>query len=256
MSIIRKSLLLAISGAILASVPLAAARWHSPIHPGDHVFDAKRFADSVKETAEMVKNVRNSYEKLRNAGIYNLAANITGFEDAYNTAAESINNLSNGNTLININKNPKDAESYKYISTDEAMHDTGGIERRLRNESSERKLAELEVIANTIKNTSGRENAINNIITQQDNGVLAERQKANAVAILQNINDIDAIRMRSALFVDDIQSQEESFAAERLEEQKLKKAVFKGYDPYHPNDEQRIEMDRVSKDLGFMRIRE
>lgn len=256
MSIIRKSLLLAISGAILASVPLATAKWHSPIHPGDHVFDAKRFADSVKETAEMVKNVRNSYEKLRNAGIYNLAANITGFENAYNTAAESINNLSNGNTLININKNAKYAESYKYISTDEAMHDMGGIERRLRNESSERKLAKLEVIANTIKNTSGRENAINNIITQQDNGILAERQKANAVAILQNINDIDAIRMRSALFVDDIQSQEESFAAERLEEQKLKKAVFKGYDPYHPTDEQRIEMDRVSKDLGFMRIGE
>ena len=62
--------------------------------------------------------------------------------------------------------------------------------------------------------------------------------------------------MRSALFVDDIQSQEESFAAERLEEQKLKKAVFKGYDPYHPTDEQRIEMDRVSKDLGFMRFGE
>lgn len=256
MSIIRKSLLLAISGAILASVPLATAKWHSPIHPGDHVFDAKRFTDSVKETAEMVKNVRNSYEKLRNAGIYNLAANITGVEDAYNTAAESINNLSNSNTLININKNGKDAESYKYISTDDAMHDMGGIERRLRNESSERKLAELEVIANTIKNTSGRENAINNIITQQDNGILAERQKANAVAILQNINDIDAIRMRSALFVDNIQSQEESFAAERLEEQKLKKAVFKGYDPYHPTDEQKIEMDRVSKDLGFMRFGE
>ena len=132
----------------------------------------------------------------------------------------------------------------------------GGIERRLRNESSERKLAELEVIANTIKNKYDRENAINNIITQQDKGILAERQKANALAILQNINDIDAIRMRSALFVDDIQSQEESFAAERLEEQKLKKAVFKGYDPYYPTDEQKIEMDRVSKDLGFMRIGE
>lgn len=58
---------------------------------------------------------------------------------------------------------------------------------------------------------------------QQDDGVLAERQKANAVSILQSVNHIDAIRMRSALFVDDIQSQEESFAAERLEEQKLKK---------------------------------
>lgn len=256
MSILRKSLLLAISGAILASIPLAAAKWHAPIHPGDHVFDAKRFADSVKETAEMVKNVRNSYEKLRNAGIYNLAANITGFEDAYNIAAESINNLSNGNTLININKNGKDAESYKYISTDEAMYDIGGIERRLRNESSERKLTELEVMNNTIKNTVDRDNVINSIIMQQDDGVLAERQKASAVSILQSVNHIDAIRMRSALFVDDIQSQEESFAAERLEEQKLKKAVFKGYDPYHPTDEQRIEMDRVSKDLGFMRIGE
>ena len=41
----------------------------------------------------MVKNVRNSYEKLRNAGIYNLAANITGFEDAYNTATEKFMTL-------------------------------------------------------------------------------------------------------------------------------------------------------------------
>lgn len=254
MSIIKKSLLLAICGVVFATIPLAAAKWHSPIHPGDHVFDAKRFADSVKETAEMVKNVQNSYEKLRNAGIYNLAASITGFQDAYNKAATSINNLANGNTLINTNRNGKDAESYKYISTDEAMHDTGTIERNLRNEATERKLAELETMNNAIKNTAGRNNSINNIISQQDDGVLAERQKSNAIAILQSVNDIDAIRMRSALFVDDVQSQEESFAAERLEEQKLKKAVFKGYDPYHPTDEQKVEMDKVSKDLGFMRI--
>ena len=256
MSIIKKSLLLTICGMLLASVPFAAARWHLPIRPGDHVFDAKRYVDSVKETAEMIKNVRNSYEKLRNAGIYNLATDITGFEDAYNKAAVGINNLSNGNTLINIYKNGKDAESYKYISVEDAMHDTGDIDRMIRNEASERKLEELEVMNNTIKNTVDRDDVINSIITQQCDGVLGERQKANAVAILQSVNDIDAIRMRSTLFLDDVQSQEESFAAERLEEQKLKKAVFKGYDPYHPTDEQKNEMDRVSKDLGFMRIGE
>lgn len=254
MSIIKKALLLAVCGALLATIPLALARHHRPIHPGDHVFDAKRFADSIKETSEMVKNVQNSYEKLKNAGIYNLAANITGFEEAYNNAATSINDLTSGNTIVNIYKDGKNSESYKYITTEAAMQDKGEIERNLRNEAGERKLTELSVISNAQKNTVERDNVINNIISQHDEGVLAERQKANAVTILQGVNDIDAIRVRAALFIDEIQSQEEAFAKERLEEQKLKKAVFKGYDPYHPTDEQREAMQQVSKNLGFKRI--
>lgn len=254
MSIIKKTLFLAACGVAFAAFPFAAAKWHSPIHPGDHVFDAKRFADSVKETAEMVKNVQNSYQKLRNTNIYNLAADITSFQDAYNKATTGINNLTSGNTLININKDGKNAESYKYITTDAAIHDNGVIERRLRNEAGERKLAELQVTSAAQKNTADRDKVINDLIVQQDEGVLAEKQKTNAIEILQGINSIDAIRMRSALFVDELQNQEEAFAAERLEEQKLKKAVFKGYDPYHPTDEQKLEMEKVSKDLGFMRI--
>ena len=254
MSIIKKTLFLAACGVVFATIPFAAAKWHSPIHPGDHVFDAKRFADSVKETAEMVKNVQNSYQKLRNANIYNLAADITSFQDAYNKAATGINNLTSGNTVININKDGKNAESYKYITTDAAMHDNGEIERRLRNEAGERKLAELQVTNIAQKNTADRDKVINDLIVQQDEGVLAEKQKTNAIEILQGINSIDAIRMRSALFVDELQNQGEAYATERLEEQKLKKAVFKGYDPYHPTDEQKVEMEKVSKDLGFMRI--
>lgn len=256
MGIIKRAILLAVCGALIATIPLADARRHRLIRPGDHVFDAKRFADSVKETAEMVKNVQNSYEKLRNAGVYNLAANLTNFEKAYNAAARSINSLSSGNTAINIYKDGKNTESYKYVTTETAMQDKGGIERNLRDEARERKLTGLQVMNDAQKNTAARDNDINSIIAQQEDGGLAERQKANALAILQSVNDIDAIRMRSALFVDDIQSQEEVFAAERLEEQKLKKAVFKGYDPYHPTDEQRADMQQTSKDLGFMRIGE
>ncbi len=253
---IKRALLLALYGTLLATIPFASARRHRPIHPGDHVFDAKRFADSVKETAEMVKNVQNSYEKLRNAGIYNLAANITEFEKAYNSAVTKINGVSNGDTVINIYKDEKNTESYKYITTEAAMQDNGAIERRLRNEAGKRKLMELQIMNEVQKNNAARDDAVNGTISQHDDGVLAEKQKANAVTILQGVNDIDAIRMRASLFIDEVQSQEEEFAAERLEEQKLKKAVFKGYDPYHPTDEQRIEMQQVSKDLGFMRIGE
>jgi len=251
---IKRALLLAVCGILLATIPSVSARRHRPIHPGDHVFDAKRFADSIKETAEMVKNVQNSYEKLKNAGIYNLAANITGFKEVYNSAAIKIDNLSTGNTVVNIYKDINSTESYKYITTEAAMQDNGTIERRLRNEAGERNLTELQVMNEAQKNNAARNDVINNIISQSDEGVLAERQKANAVAIMQGINDIDVIRMRGALFVDDVQSQEETFARERLEEQKLKKAAFKGYDPYHPTDEQREAMQQVSRDLGFMRI--
>lgn len=251
---LKRSLLLALCGVVLASMPLAMARWKLPIRPGDHVFDAKRYIDSVKETAEMVKNVQNSYEKLRSSNIYNLGANIEAFERAYNAAATNINEMSSGNTFININKDAKDAESYKYRTINDAVNDNGEIERSLRNEATARKLAELNVMSAVQKNTTSREAAINNIINENDDGVLAEHQKANAVAILEGMTEIDAIRQRSALFVDELQDQEEAFAAERLEEQKRKQAVFQGYDPYNPTEEQAASMQLVSKDLGFITI--
>ena len=43
------------------SLPAVQAKWR-PIKPGDHVFDAKRFADSVRETAELIENVKSSLE--------------------------------------------------------------------------------------------------------------------------------------------------------------------------------------------------
>ena len=36
------------------------------LHPGDHVFDLKRFMDSVKETAEALEIVKNSLDNLKN----------------------------------------------------------------------------------------------------------------------------------------------------------------------------------------------
>lgn len=250
----KKIISLTICGFILAATPLAAARWHYPIHPGDHVFDAVRFADSVRETAQMIKNVQQSYEKLRNAGIYNLPVNVTEFGESYNKAALKINELAENNTIININNSFKDYESYKNISINEAMIDNGEIEHRLRAEASERKLSVLQTAREALSNVDQRSNELNRVVTNNDEGVLAEHQKANAVAIINEINKIDYIRMNSASFADDLQSQEETFAAERLEEAKLAKAAFKGYDPYHPTEEQRLNMNNSSKDLGFLRV--
>ena len=49
----------------LSAPQSAEASWYW-IHPGDHVFDAKRFADSIKETAETVKNVMQTLAKVQN----------------------------------------------------------------------------------------------------------------------------------------------------------------------------------------------
>lgn len=134
------------------------------------------------------------------------------------------------------------------------MIDNGEIEHRLRAEASERKLSVLQTAREALSNVDQRSNELNRVVTNNDEGVLAEHQKANAVAIINEINKIDYIRMNSASFADDLQSQEETFAAERLEEAKLAKAAFKGYDPYHPTEEQRLNMNNSSKDLGFLRV--
>lgn len=49
-----------------AFVGLAAARWHSPIRPGDHVFDAARFAQWVKAYEQFCEQVKNSVQHIEN----------------------------------------------------------------------------------------------------------------------------------------------------------------------------------------------
>ena len=83
------------------------ARWHRhymPIHPGDHVFDAKRFADSIRETIQQGLVFKNMVEQLKNLNLKNMGAKLS-----YLTASLSTFKLPN---LDGIMGNPDKAGTY------------------------------------------------------------------------------------------------------------------------------------------------
>ena len=250
---LKKIIFLAIIGIIACSLPVAMAKRHRPIHPGDHVFDAKRYADSVKETAQMVINVQNSLKKLKNQGLINAGCNLEQFTKDYNTLAKKVNAMS-GDSVINPQKNYENAETYKETMMSDVMQDNGAKDQRLLNEASIRKAEMMKVIAEISNRTHSRINAINKQLQVPYEGNLAELQVANGVAIMSAVNDIDSIRTDAAAFADSLQSQEEAIYHGKLEEQKKKAATFYGYDPYNPSASDAVLNTSNSHDLGFKQL--
>lgn len=245
----KKITLLIIAGLFIC-LPAAQAKWR-PIKPGDHVFDAKRFADSVRETAEMIENVKNSLEKLKNQGIFNSGINLSRVMDRYNEAADSINDLLDGTSIINVHKDYEDFQTYKSQNITEAMADYGEYETELLDEAARRKEEVLITEADLADRCTVRNEAARDMIAADDSGNLTERQKSNAMAILQAANSLDAVRAEAAKVADNLQSREESFALNRMEQEKAKAGAFYSYDPYNPTEFDEVVRTTTSENFGF-----
>lgn len=249
MEIKRKTAILIIA-CLFISLPVASAKWR-PIKPGDHVFDAKRFADSVRETAEMIENVKNSLEKLKNQGIFNTGTNLSRVIDRYNEAAGSVNGLLNGTSIINVHKNYDDYKTYKAQDITDAMEDYGEYETEILNEAQQRKQEVLITQAELASKNIERSEAVQEMLDASDGGNLAERQKSNAAAILKAANDIDMVRAQAANVADNLQSREEQYALNRMEQEKSKAGAFYSYDPYNPTEFDEAVYTSDSENFGF-----
>lgn len=252
MEIKRKTTILIIA-CLFMSLPVASAKWR-PIKPGDHVFDAKRFADSVRETAEMIENVKNSLEKLKNQGIFNTGTNLGRVIDRYNEAASSANDLLNGTSIINVRKNYDEYETYKAQDVTDAMEDYGEYETEILNEAQQRKQEILLIQVDLTERNIERGEALNEMLAASDAGNLTERQKSNAAAIIKAANDIDMVRAQAANVADNLQSREEQYALNRMEQEKSKAGAFYSYDPYNPKEFDEVVHQPDSENFGFKKF--
>lgn len=250
---IKKKTTILIIACLFMSLPVASARWR-PIKPGDHVFDAQRFADSVRETAEMIENLKNSLEKLKNQGIFNTGTNFGRVIDRYNEAAASANDLLNGTSIINASKNYDDYETYKSQNITDAMEDYGEYESEILNEAQQRKQELIFTHAGLAGSNVERSEAVREMLATSDEGNLTERQKSNAVAIIKAANDIDMVRAQAANVADNLQSREEQYALNRMEQEKSKAGAFYSYDPYNPTEFDEVVHQSDSKNFGFKKF--
>lgn len=226
---------------LTAAPSITEARSHSPIHAGDHVFDAVRFADSVKETAETVKAAMNTLEILGNhLKMLARAGDIRGMWKAL----ENVSHLPLGRSAdeyTDIFKKSWEAaeENSPYwpilnVHLAESNEDTG-------------KAAEAVFLHQEDRNAARME-----LLNAEDDGILSERQRQNMEAALGAMDAIDQSELAGSRFVQRIEEQEAMFTSQRIEQEKVKAGVFYGYDPYHPNEYDMEHRTVKTHSLGFM----
>ena len=234
---LRNMSVVAVLLVFLMSAPTAAEA-RDLIEPGDHVFDAKRFADSIRETAEAIKEVANTLEILSNhLKMLARAGDIQGIWEAL----ENVGDLPMGKTAEEHTKifkqswdEAKANAPYWPIlnaSLSKANEDTGKAAEAVFRHQQERDAAYLE------------------ILSQEDSGLLSERQRHNMEI---GLSAIDQTELAGSQFMQEIEQQEAEFASQRIEQEKAKAGEFYGYDPYHPNEYDMEHRTVKTHSLGFM----
>lgn len=229
------------------STVAGAWSWHG-LKPGDHVIDYKRLADSIKETVQMFNTVQNSLENLKNKIIINTKINVN--EDKIDTEIKEIIKP-NGESLINPNRVFRDKNFYKSWDVHKALADSD-YNLELAEEQSYTKKEATDVLQETIYNQHKRMNLQSEILNMQTNGVLGEKQRANAIAIIDILNSIDKAKTSGAYFINNITDQETKSATNRLDKEKIKAGQFYGYDPYNPSTFDKEKYPQQKPALGFM----
>lgn len=235
---------------IFISMTTAAGAWGRVLKPGDHVIDYKRLSDSILETAQMLQTVQNSLENLKNRILANTKIDLD--TDKINTEIEKIAKP-DGKSLINPDKVFKNQDFYKSWKVDEALADTD-YNLKLAEELTDTKKEATNIIQETVNNQQDRMSLQSEILNTQTDGILGEKQRANALFITDVLNSIDKTKMSGVRLINNITDQEAKAAADRLDKEKVKAGQFYGYDPYNPSDFDEENRPPQNPPLSFMRF--
>lgn len=222
-----------------------------PIKPGDHVFDAKRWADSVKETAEMIKVVQNELENLKNriVAMTKINVDLSGItavlKDTMNTTGESIVNYKNGFAPVD--------DIYRRSWSIFQQH--GDCFPAITEGAGQSNEDTYYAVQQAIKRKAEREEELHNVMNQYTDGLLGEQQRENAVFIMNTMNEMDKGAVTGAAWMNEVTMQETERDRMRVDYQRLKEAAtFHAYDPYHPTDYDIRNRPVSSVNYGFLKF--
>lgn len=229
-----------LSAALLVSVTsgymFADAKWHLPIHPGDHVFDAKRFNDSVKETAAMLNENMMNLKILKDRLIM-YANEKSGINQKTNAAFTQYEDSLNGQSIISQDGAMTNNKILHTTMNDYDIYtDTGSAayKMRLLNELESANQDAVTAQQRASANTASRTGIAADICGMHTSSVIGTRQKTASVAALSALNEAEDARAQAAALMEDIMQDEASYALEEMERQQMQKFSVYGYDPYHP----------------------
>ena len=244
---IHKTAVVVFTVAVLSgSSMIAQAWWGDLLYPGAHVFDAKRFADSIKETEQAIAAVQNTLENL-NKRILMITGLNSDLQSVFK-AVQGIGDMPTGKSAAEldaifreIKEKAENDEAYEillYTSLENANRDAANAAQKVFQNQQLRKYAQEEVLQ-----------------TNTD-GLLGEQQKKNATEVLGALESIDQAEVKGSEFMKQVTMQEAEFTANRIEREKARVGEFYGYDPYHPNEYDMQKRVVQTKSLGFMQYGE
>lgn len=246
MKICKATVIVSTVAILTGSSMIAQAWWGDLLYPGAEVFDAKRFADSVRETEQAIAAVQNTLETLNNRILI-----ITGINsELENTfkAVQGSGDLPKGKSAADLDtvfrevKEKADQnESYEmllYTSLESANQDAANAGQKV------------------FQNQQLRNDAQNEILHVKTDGLLGEQQKKNATAVLEAVEGIDQAENQGLEFMKQVTRQESEYTANRIEREKARDGEFYGYDPYHPNEYDMQNRVLKTKSLGFIQYGE
>lgn len=244
---IRKTAVVVFTLAVLSgSSMIAQAWWGDLIYPGAEVFDAKRFADNVKETEQAIAAVQNTLENLDNRILM-----ITGLSSDLQSvfkAVQGIGDMPTGKSVAELDavfrevkdkaENDEAYEILLYTSLENANQDVANAGQKI------------------FQNQQIRETAQEEILQTETDGLLGEQQKKNATAVLEALESIGQVQIKGSEFLKQVTMQETEYTENRVEQKKAKAGEFYGYDPYHLNKYDMQNRVVKTKSLGFIKYGE
>lgn len=224
------------------------AGWHHhhlPIHPGDHVFDSKRFKDSVRITAQTLQAAQNA---------------LTNWENRV-TANKKIQPIyvpiqpldTNGISLVDAKNEYKNTLFWKSWKSEDALQDSSyksNIYEVLSSTNTET-VDVLQQVASRGRERAQKMANINDISTP---GILGENQKKNAIDILAILNSADKASCVGTDLMNQISKQDAATSINRLDQEQVKAGNFYAYDPYHPTAYDNNHKVSTSENIGFVKF--
>ena len=240
---ICKSAVVVFTMAMLSgSSMIAQAWWGDLIYPGAEVFDAKRFADSVRETEQAIAAVQNTLGNLNNRILMITGIN-SELENVFKAVQET-GDMPKGKSAADLDADFKAVQSK--AEQDELY------EMLLYNNLESANQDAVNAAQKVFQNQQIRSIAQNEILQVTTDGLLGEQQKKNATVVLEALESMDQAKVKGSEFMKQVTMQEAEYTANRIEREKARAGEFYGYDPYHPNEYDLQKRVVQTKSLGFM----
>ena len=240
---ICKSAVVVFTMAMLSgSSMIAQAWWGDLIYPGAEVFDAKRFADSVRETEQAIAAVQNTLGNLNNRILMITGIN-SELENVFKAVQET-GDMPKGKSAADLDADFKAVQSK--AEQDELY------EMLLYNNLESANQDAANAAQKVFQNQQIRSIAQNEILQVTTDGLLGEQQKKNATEVLEALESMDQAKVKGSEFMKQVTMQEAEYTTNRIEREKARAGEFYGYDPYHPNEYDLQKRVVQTKSLGFM----